>query len=405
MAVLGESLRDGRTVPGATFAPGTHGTATATVLTLAAGTDATADIQQETPEAVGSLVGQVLNGNSGASSVTVRLRRLNAGDETGTDLDEISAVTDDSGRFRFTELPVGAYKLRVVQFPSSGQPLLTLVGSFGGYAFGGGRRDNADVPLGGALPPLPTTPTLYAERDVLVDARSSDPILMRLQPGASISGRVVFQDGSAPAPGDLLRVPMLIRPADGSDWGGIPQGRIERDGSFRSPGLPPGDYVIVPQFSWARLSETWNHVALTSGGMDFLGGAITLNTTDVTDVLVTMSTKSAEVSGTVRRPSVSPTALSTRVIVFPKSERLRTFYYTWPSPKRVTQVSVTVSGAFAAVLPPGEYLAVAISDDLPEFWMTADYLARLAPSATPIRLGVGEKVTVSLEARAAALAR
>jgi hypothetical protein len=135
----------------------------------------------------------------------------------------------------------------------------------------------------------------------------------------------------------------------------------------------------------------------TTFSMDFLGGAITLTITDVTDVTVTLSTKSAEVSGTVRRPNLSlpERALPTRIIIFPKLERLRTFYYAFPSPRRV----VLLERNFRAVLPPGEYLAAAVIGDLPELWMTSDYLERLLPWATPIRLGVGEKVSVALDAR------
>jgi len=127
----------------------------------------------------------------------------------------------------------------------------------------------------------------------------------------------------------------------------------------------------------------------------------------VTDVAVTLSTKATAVSGTVRRSNLPPAAVAlwARVIIFPTSERSRT-HYTFPNPRRVVQAPlVSSSDAFHAALPPGEYLIAAIGDELPQFWMTPDYLARLVPWATPIRLGVGEKLSVSLDARSVAFAR
>ena len=138
---------------------------------------------------------------------------------------------------------------------------------------------------------------------------------------------------------------------------------------------------------------------MTSGGMDVLGGPIRLEMSAVPDVLVTLSTKLTEVSGRVVRSSASQSTSPARVIIFPKSERLRAFYCAFPSRKRVVQADVSFSGAFRAVLPPGEYLAAAITGELPEFWMSPEYLLRLSPRATGFRLALGDRITVSLEAR------
>ena len=408
VAIPDDGQLSGPRVLGSTFAPGTRVAARATVFTLAAGTETIVDVQQQTNEPVGSVTGQIRQGDRGTRSVTVRLRRMTADSETATDLDEIGTVTDDSGTFRFADVPIGAYKLRAVQFPKSEAPLANLTeGSFGHYALSHPQDEPGVLAVGQPVPPLPAAPTLYAERDVRVEARSADLTLIQLQPAASISGRLVFQDGPPPAPEDLLEIPVLIRPATGEVWGDIPQARIERDGTFRSPGLPPGDYVIVPLFNRVRPAQRWNTIALTSGGTDVLGGAITLRTTDVADVVVTLSPKSAAVSGTVRRSNLPPAAVAlwARVIIFPRSERSRT-HYTFPNPRRVVQAPLVFSSdAFQAALPPGEYLIAAIGDELPQFWMTPDYLVRLVAWATPIKLGVGEKLSVSLEARSIAFAR
>jgi hypothetical protein len=406
VAVLGDGRSTDHEARWATFAPGTRRAADATVFTLTAGTEATADVQADANEAAGSIAGQVRHGDRAAGGITVRLRRMIAGDEAATDLDEVRVLSDDSGEFHFSHVPIGHYKLHAVQFPTSEHALANLTsGSFDSYVFSH-PGDGARGLVGAPVPRLPAGPTLYADRDARVNPDGASRMLLELRPAAAISGRVVFQDGSPPPAEDLMRIAMLIRPAAGDVWGVIPQARIERDRTFRSPGLPPGRYVIVPLLSRARLAQAWHIVGLTRGGVDGLGGPITLDTTEVTDVVVTLSTRSAQLSGSVRRPNLSPAAVAlwARVIVFPKAEPLR-HYLAYPSPRRVVQAPVGLSGAFQVALPPGEYLVAAIGDDLPSSWMTPDDLANLAPWATPIRLDVGEKRTVSLEARSVVFER
>jgi hypothetical protein len=396
----GESSASGRPV----FAPGTLSPVSARTFLVAPGEEATdANIQLDPEQRVGSISGRVLDAGRGVEGLTVRVRP-NAGNQTPTDLDEITATTEQSGRFSISGLPVGSYKLRVVKFPESNTPLLRLANAIGGYAFGEGK-DNSPVTRGSIVPSLPDAPTLYVERDVVVNAEGSEEVLVSLQPAARIRGRVLFQDGPPIVAEDLSKVPVLIRPSNYADIGLIPLASLESDGSFKSVGLPPGEYVVVPLFSWPKLTPPWTAVAMTSGGLDLLGGTIRLDSADVTDVVVTASTKPAQVTGTVTTGNAAISPLSTRVIFFPKSERLRGFYYAFPSPRRVVQASVSPTGAFRATLVPGEYFAVALSDDLPEFWMTPDFLRRLIPLSTSLQVGIGTTITLSVEARSVPVSR
>jgi hypothetical protein len=112
VAVPDDGQFSGPRALGSTFAPGTRVGARATVFTLTGVIETIADIQQDTGEPVGSITGQIREGDRGTKNVTVRLRRVAAGDETATDLDEIGTVTDDSGTFRFADVPVGAWSSR-----------------------------------------------------------------------------------------------------------------------------------------------------------------------------------------------------------------------------------------------------------------------------------------------------
>jgi hypothetical protein len=106
----GESSASGRPV----FAPGTLSPVSARTFLVAPGEEATdANIQLDPEQRVGSIVGRVVDSGRGVEGLTVRVRP-NVGNQTPTDLDEIIATTEPSGRFRISGLPIGNYTLRVV---------------------------------------------------------------------------------------------------------------------------------------------------------------------------------------------------------------------------------------------------------------------------------------------------
>jgi uncharacterized protein (DUF2141 family) len=122
-----------------------------------------------------------------------------------------SSITDSSGAFSFTELTAGKYQLTVTQqnYPQS---------------FMGGARKTVEVPAGDTAP----------------------SVTVELMPGASLSGRVLDEDGD-PLNGCFVQP----YPAKNINQG-IPMMRVPEvrdDGSYRIFGIPAGKYIISVQCS------------------------------------------------------------------------------------------------------------------------------------------------------------
>jgi hypothetical protein len=276
-------------------------------------------------------------------------------------------------------------------------------GDFNRLVLGFTGEVNRDAPV---ISRLPDAPTWVADVPVTVDPQHDNTVVINLQRGAYISGRVVF-DGAKPkpTPDDLVKTAVIVRPADGGGLGTaspvvtvFPQPRIERDGSFRSIGLSPGDYVVnvapISGVGFASLSD-WTTTSITVGGREAIGTGIAVGTADVPDVVVTLSDNPPELIGTVR-DARGNAVLGSRVIVFPRARAQRQ-YVVYPAPNLVRQLLVDRSGVCRSKLAPGQYFVVAVLT-MPADWMTPDYLQALEARATPVALGIGDRRNLNLTA-------
>lgn len=133
------------------------------------------------------------------------------------------------------------------------------------------------------------------------------------------------------------------------------------------------------------------------GEREFLGQGLDVSTTNLTDVVVTVSNRTWDLSGTVRDQAGRPVP-EARVIVFPRD---RTWWQTvgFDSAGQVGQVAADRAGMFSTTgALGGDYLASAAAVP-PQYWMAPEHLETLVPHATPVRLEVGEKRAVELRLR------
>ena len=309
-----------------------------------------------------------------------------------------STTAGRDGAFRFAGIPDGRYRVMVCQFPKADGPLYIISGDFRGMV------TTSLEGLGlSAIPPLPEAPTWVADVMVTVDGARDQEIVVPMQPGARISGRVGFE-GSSPPPSaaELMKVPVAIRPADGSNFGivmqpnvGAPQSRIEASGTFRSIGLPPGDYVAVPALTGVPEPPwtVWSASSMLVDGRETLGKAITLETTDITNVVITMTDQPTVIVGAVQ-DAKGLSSQDARVIIFPRDVGDRRHY--WVDGRRILQVPVDRRGAFRVNVMPGDYLVASVTSFPPD-WMTPEHLQTLAGAATSVRATAGQVATASVK--------
>lgn len=79
--------------------------------------------------------------------------------------------------------------------------------------------------------------------DLTVAGEDVSGVVLNLQRGATITGRIVFEGRSLPQPKDLAAVRITLAPAPGSPLGGVTQNVLaSADGTFAFVGATPGRY-------------------------------------------------------------------------------------------------------------------------------------------------------------------
>jgi len=214
-----------------------------------------------------------------------------------------------------------------------------------------------------------------------------------MQPGLSISGRVVFEsDRESPALPDQFRVTI---PALAISSGGWPLPQLVLEGArFRMDGIIPGVYRTSPNAQAIRTPVgAWWLKSLTIGGRDLLDSPLQITQSE-TDVVATFTDKASVVTGAVTDASGAP--MSGLTVVAFSTDRAAWFF----NSRRIAAVRLPANGRYTFQnLPSGEYRIVATGDLEPNEWFDPSALERLLPAATPFTIEGVERKTVDLRPR------
>ena len=264
-------------------------------------------------------------------------------------------------------------------------------------ATGKGEFSFANVPPGSYLviARAPSGPNIFwASTDVVVDGQSQPEVVLSLQSGLTVSGRVAFDGRTAIPTSSRVRVLLVPLLSGGQITLASPPARVDANGRFSITGVTAGRYrlqaAIDGPSGWMLSSSIVN-------GRDALDTPIDLRQS-VEGAVVTFSDRPAELSGVVRDPSGRPSATDT-VIVFPADRTL------WiPRSRRIRAERVVADGTFQfRLLAPGDYYVAAAADVDEYEWFDSTLLERLAvSSALKITVTEGEKKTVDVVRQPAA---
>jgi hypothetical protein len=288
------------------------------------------------------------------------------------------------GRFDFANVPPGQYQLAVTFRPG-----MTGGGPSGAALAFIGARGNAMVatpPRGGG--PGTTADALWASELITVGEQDVTGLVVGLQQGVEVTGRLRFDDRGTPPSAQLLQRAsvQLMSLEMGADLRTY-AGQLQPDGAFRIGGVVPGRYVVFPAI------PVGNIAAIMAGGenvtdvlLDLTGGGLSN-----LEVLVTMAQP-----GTIEgRVDLATGDISDQVFVraFPTDRRL------WQEPygafRRYRSTRVNADLTYTMTMPAGEYFLVAVAEGGQE-WMELPTIEALAKTAVRVKITDGETVVMEV---------
>jgi hypothetical protein len=283
-----------------------------------------------------------------------------------------STRADAEGRFRFSSVPPGVYRLMVRA----------------AAAAGGGATSPPVAPGRGGRPAPPVR--LWGSMDITVDGRDVTGLVVTLQQGLTVSGAVAFEGAAAP-PRELTRIRVNLSPVDAAFPGMLQPaaGSVDAAGRFTISSVLPGLYRMIA----SGAGPGWSLASAVVDGQDSLDFPLEVKPgLPVTGAVLTFSDRQAQLTGTIVNQHGQPAAEQT-LILYPADERLWT-----PGSRRIRSTRPSTDGRFTfAALPPGDYKLVALVDVEPGAASDPAFLQQVDAASTRITIRDGETKTQNLQ--------
>jgi len=380
-AALAPTMHDGATwVYRTTYFPAATSFAQATHIQLKAGEHRTGVDITMTREPTVTLSGMLAGPKDAASYVGVRLVPSDVGQLAEPDGAEAAAtVSDPAGKFVFRGVPAGRYSVKATI--SSLAPV-TLQRELQRAQPGAGR--GPVVPRFGPI-------GSFASQTVVVGQTDLAGVTVPLRAPLSVSGAIVF-DGPAvsgySATGSLTgRMQVLLVPASGIS-SSLPT-TVTFDGDhFVLRPVVAGRYMLQP-----GSFDRWTVAAVTRHGQSVMDRQFDATDQDLSEFEIVVTTKGGRLDGDVH-DAAGKAMSGANVFVFPAD--YRGWLANGMSINAGHQGRTASTGRLSiAGLPPGDYLAVALSDE-DASWPDPEFVTAFARKATPIRIDSGKVSSISL---------
>jgi hypothetical protein len=308
--------------------------------------------------------------------------------------DVATAVTDATGAFTFFGVPAGNYVARVVRIPLVQGGRVSQCGGTGELSTICANTFGPNGPL-----PLSADPLLFGEQSIAVADRDVTGLTIAMRAGARVSGSVEF-DGTSerPTEAQLARSGISLEAAGGqmgraagSPFDNLQPGQFLPDGRFGTPSTLPGRYLLRVN----GLPAGWTLKSAVHQGRDISQTAVAL-TSDISDVVITLTDHPLKIEGTIQDPD-KVAGTGAIAILFP-SDRASWVDYGQTS-RRVQSVPIS-ENRFTMLAPPdGEYLLIAIPDEMAADWQNPAFLERLMTQADRLIVAGNTSITRTLRVR------
>ena len=253
---------------------------------------------------------------------------------------------------------------------------------------------------------MPGSASFWASADLSVNGVDVPDVVLRLQPGMNVSGKIVFEGSSAP-PADVTKTRVsLTPPPTGSSQielvasmmlGGT-LATVSADGTFVVKGVAPSKYRVTVTGQGILMGQqlpgsTWTLKSAMFNGRDVSDLAFDLKPNeDAAGMIVTFTDRPTEISGSVVDRAGRP-APGFPIVVF-STDRA---YWTVGS-RRIQQVRPSSDGKYKlSGLPAGEYYVCAVTDLDQSQLYDPSALDALAAGSFKITLADGEKKVQDLK--------
>ena len=335
---------------------------------------------------------------SGFSPQSVTLTMVPVGPHMGpgilgtTFLNRVTPGAD--GKFSYAAVPPGQYTINA-----------RLAAGGGGGARGGGAGEVFEFRVagagggGGGAPvvvggPAGSGPSYWATTDVTVDGTPQSNLVLSLQPGLTITGKLEFKGSRIEAPPDFSRVSVTLMPAPTPGGAGlmvgVPRAQVDASGRFTINGVTPGRYQVsafVPTPAGAGPGLGWSLQSAVFKGRDVLDFTLEVTPGDeISGGVLTFSDATQQVSGTLQDQGGRP-APDYTIIVFAADKRF------WvPQARRIRTTRPGTDGRFTVTnLPAGDYRLAAVVDIATGEANDPAFLEQLIPASVPITLAEGDR--------------
>ncbi len=230
---------------------------------------------------------------------------------------------------------------------------------------------------------------------VTVGAASVTDLLVQLEPTVNVSG-VLLWDGNEAAPESIRTTIVRLESADGDPSAGIFSSSSEQASgtggavSFSIDGVRPGQYV----FGRVAVSG-YTMESVTRGSLSLLSNPLTVDgRSNVTEIVIRMTSREASVTGTVRAAGEQPTTDGV-VVLFPESPA--EWHLQGVMSQRLHVMAIDSEGGFSlSRVVPGSYLAAAVPWSARSRVGDPAFLAVLAGDAHRISVSPGSTHTLVL---------